>query len=43
MQATNSLIKSIFHSKTFWGAALTVIVSLSPVIAQKVADYQNTV
>lgn len=34
--------KSIFHSKTFWGAVLTAIASISPVIAKNVADYQDT-
>ncbi len=34
--------KSIFQSKTFWGAVLTAIASISPVVAKDVTDYQNT-
>ncbi len=41
--ASNSTeTKSIFQSKTFWGAVLTAIASISPVIAKDVTDYQNT-
>jgi hypothetical protein len=34
--------KSIFHSKTFWGAVLTAIASLAPVVAKNIENYQNT-
>lgn len=33
--------KSIFQSKTFWGAALTAVAAIAPVIGQNVADYQE--
>ena len=45
MQVTNSSTapkKSIFHSTTFWGAVLTAIASISPVVATTVETYQNT-
>lgn len=45
MQVTNSSVaakKSIFHSTTFWGAVLTAIASISPVVAKNVETYQNT-
>ncbi|MBE9013628.1 hypothetical protein IQ250_25915 [Pseudanabaenaceae cyanobacterium LEGE 13415] len=45
MQVTQSSTapkKSIFHSTTFWGAVLTAIASISPVIAKNVETYQNT-
>ncbi|MBW4527712.1 MAG: hypothetical protein KME18_21420 [Phormidium tanganyikae FI6-MK23] len=45
MQITNSSTapkKSIFHSTTFWGAVLTAIASISPVVANSVETYQNT-
>jgi hypothetical protein len=34
--------KSIFQSKTFWGAVLTAIAAISPVVAKNVEEYQNT-
>jgi hypothetical protein len=34
--------KSIFQSKTFWGAILTLIASISPAIGKNIADYQAT-
>lgn len=34
--------KSIFQSTTFWGAVLTAIASISPVVAKSVETYQNT-
>lgn len=34
--------KSIFQSKTFWGAVLTLIASTSPAIAKNIAEYQAT-
>jgi len=34
--------KSIFQSTTFWGAVLTAIASISPVVAKNVETYQNT-
>ncbi|KAM3096628.1 hypothetical protein ACKFKG_10250 [Phormidesmis sp. 146-35] len=39
---TSSPSKSIFQSVTFWGAVLTAIASISPVIAKNVETYQNT-
>lgn len=45
MQVTDSSIapkKSIFRSTTFWGAVLTAIAAISPVIAHNVETYQNT-
>ncbi|MCY7273720.1 MAG: hypothetical protein LH702_08230 [Phormidesmis sp. CAN_BIN44] len=33
--------KSLFQSRTFWGAVLTAIASISPVIAKNVSDYQE--
>lgn len=34
--------KSIFQSTTFWGAVLTAISSISPVIAKIIDTYQTT-
>ena len=34
--------KSLFQSKTFWGAVLTAIAAIAPVVARNVSDYQNT-
>ena len=34
--------KSIFQSKTFWGAVLTAIAAIAPAIAKNVNDYQTT-
>lgn len=34
--------KSLFQSKTFWGAVLTAVASIAPVVARSVSDYQNT-
>lgn len=34
--------KSVFQSKTFWGAVLTAIAAIAPVIAQNIEDYQQT-
>ncbi|MER3434418.1 MAG: hypothetical protein C4288_13560 [Leptolyngbya sp. ERB_1_1] len=45
MQVSNSSTapkKSIFQSTTFWGAVLTAIASISPVVAKNVETYQNT-
>ena len=45
MQVRNSSSaprKSIFQSTTFWGAVLTAVASLSPIIAKNVETYQNT-
>lgn len=45
MQITDSSTapnKSIFHTTTFWGAILTAIASISPVIANNVETYQKT-
>ena len=45
MQISNSSVspkKSIFQSTTFWGAVLTAIASISPVVANTVEAYQNT-
>jgi anti-sigma-K factor RskA len=33
--------KSIFQSKTFWGAVLTAVAAVAPVIAKSVSDYQE--
>jgi hypothetical protein len=33
--------KSIFQSITFWGAVLTAIASISPVVAKNVETYQD--
>ncbi|MGJ3252250.1 MAG: hypothetical protein ACFE0J_14145 [Elainellaceae cyanobacterium] len=33
--------KSIFQSNTVWGAVLTAIAAVSPIIAQQVEDYQT--
>ena len=40
--ASSAPSKSIFQSITFWGAVLTAIASISPVIAKNVETYQNT-
>lgn len=34
--------KSLIQSKTIWGAALTAIASIAPIIAKNITDYQNT-
>ncbi len=34
--------KSIFHSKTFWGAVLTAVAAIAPAIGRDVAKYQET-
>lgn len=34
--------KSLFQSKTVWGAVLTAIAAIAPVVAKNVSDYQNT-
>jgi len=34
--------KSLFQSKTFWGAVLTAVAALAPAVARSVSDYQNT-
>jgi len=34
--------KSLFQSKTFWGAVFTAIAAIAPVVAKNVSDYQNT-
>jgi hypothetical protein len=33
--------KSIFHSKTFWGAVLTAVAAIAPAIARNVDKYQH--
>jgi anti-sigma-K factor RskA len=33
--------KSIFQSKTFWGAFLTAVAAIAPVVGQNVATYQE--
>ena len=33
--------KSIFQSKTFWGAVLTAVAAIAPAIARDVANYQD--
>ncbi|NDJ19933.1 hypothetical protein [Myxacorys almedinensis] len=34
--------KSVFQSKTFWGAILTAIAAISPVVAENIEEYQTT-
>jgi hypothetical protein len=34
--------KSVLQSKTIWGAALTAIASIAPIIAKNITGYQNT-
>lgn len=34
--------KSIFHSKTFWGAVLTAVAAIAPAIGKNVDKYQET-
>lgn len=34
--------KSIFQSKTFWGAVLTAVAALAPVIGKSVSQYNET-
>jgi hypothetical protein len=34
--------KSVFQSKTIWGAALTAIASIAPILAKNVTDYQTS-
>lgn len=34
--------RSIFQSKTFWGAVLTAVAAIAPAIAREVTDYQDT-
>jgi hypothetical protein len=34
--------KSIFQSKTFWGAVLTAVTAIAPAIARDVTKYQDT-
>ncbi|MGJ3247883.1 MAG: hypothetical protein ACFE0I_17615 [Elainellaceae cyanobacterium] len=38
---SSSTHKSIFQSNTVWGAVLTAIAAVSPIIAQQVEDYQT--
>lgn len=33
--------KSVFHSKTFWGAVLTAVAAIAPTIGDSVAEYQE--
>lgn len=35
-------VKSIFQSKTFWGAVLTAVAAIAPTIGKTVSDYQTT-
>ncbi len=46
MQASNPPsippAKSMIQSKTIWGAVLTAIASIAPIIAKNITDYQNT-
>ena len=34
--------KGMIQSKTIWGAVLTTIASIAPIIAKNVTDFQNT-
>ncbi|PSB26252.1 hypothetical protein [Stenomitos frigidus] len=36
-----TLAKSIFKSKTFWGAVLTAVAAIAPIVAKSVNDYQE--
>jgi hypothetical protein len=40
--ASSAPSKSIFQSITFWGAVLTAIAAISPVVAKNVETYQDT-
>lgn len=42
MNTTSSNSKSIFRSKTFWGAVLTFIAATTPNIAEEYTRYQET-
>ena len=34
--------KSIFDSKTFWGAVSTAIVSITPIVNETISEFQKT-
>lgn len=42
MNATSQQSKSIFRSKTFWGAVLTFIAATTPNIAEEYTRFQET-
>ncbi|MCU0549957.1 MAG: hypothetical protein MUC48_11470 [Leptolyngbya sp. Prado105] len=42
LSTNKPVAKSIFASKTFWGAALTLLIAIAPKVGEEVDKYQNT-